>query len=277
MPFAGHFMDENVAFQLALGNLDAETLEPLDTYNPDTAVGSLNKSLLETNVSIWSKNFIKEQDSSVLIESETAKKISAADNQPTSSIDYSRDNADEQGTFIYHEKSTSLFNSCSSILAERKRKLGEMCSSSENQGILSICSKFRSDPSSEQLENKKLLNEAEAGLNFFTEPILGENKSISENFAEKTGKNSDAFVNLKTLSNHTNTTFQTSCRKNGKRANIQSENIGTNDEVELDIHLQDDVTFPITCINNFSNSFKPNQATVTGKSSTLLTEVFVSL
>ena len=37
MPIAGHHMEENDAFQLALGNLDAETLEKLDTYNPDNA------------------------------------------------------------------------------------------------------------------------------------------------------------------------------------------------------------------------------------------------
>ena len=66
IPFCGHYVDENVALQLALGNRDTDTLEKMDTYNPDTQRSTF---LLAKNVSIWDKNFtIQELNSSTSFE-----------------------------------------------------------------------------------------------------------------------------------------------------------------------------------------------------------------
>ena len=266
MPFAGYFMDETVAFQLALGNLDAETLEQLDTYNPDTVIAKRNKSLPETNVSIWSRNFIMEQDSSVLIESESV--VSVPDKETTARIKYSRLLPDEQKTDIYDDdESTSLCNmrsASSSMLPERKRKLDEMCSLAANQAKSPVWSKCRSDSFSEEFENKKLLNVVVSGLDTFAEHILGEKKSILGNFAETTVRKSDSFLKTHLSSNNGETLFQTSTttshiiafktlkqtrkvdsikRKIVTGAKIQSENIATNSEAKPDTHLKGDIAF----------------------------------
>jgi len=57
LPFAGSYLDENVAFQLALGNLDVANLERLAYYNPDDLSSKKPNSFLTKHKSIWSRSY----------------------------------------------------------------------------------------------------------------------------------------------------------------------------------------------------------------------------
>lgn len=55
LAFAGRYLDDEVAFQLALGNLDVDTLRPMDDYHPDRDRNGIRPSAT-TRVSIWSRD-----------------------------------------------------------------------------------------------------------------------------------------------------------------------------------------------------------------------------
>lgn len=58
MPYAGSYLDDETAFQMAIGNLDVQTMDRLDSYDPDQAAMQWDRSLETTNrrCSIWSRN-----------------------------------------------------------------------------------------------------------------------------------------------------------------------------------------------------------------------------
>lgn len=215
MPFAGHYMDENIAFQLALGNLDAETLEKLDTYNPDTVVQKRNQSFT-THLSIWSKNFTIQQDSSLSysVESESAKTIATMCKKTTATIEYSIPKTAEQAPNISDHELTSQYakneSPSSPILTARKRKRAdENCSPSQNQARWSIESALRAE-SPQSAENVKSSMGVPTVLDPFAEPIVPSTKSGSEDSPTTPLRKSNPFVKLKTQSSDTKTSPQTS-------------------------------------------------------------------
>ncbi|XP_029409978.1 exonuclease 1 isoform X2 [Nannospalax galili] len=66
LSYAGQYVDDSVALQIALGNRDINTFEQIDDYNPDTAMPALSRShswndkagqKLSTADSIWHRNY----------------------------------------------------------------------------------------------------------------------------------------------------------------------------------------------------------------------------
>ena len=209
MPFAGHYMDGKIAFQLALGNLDEETLEQLDMYTPDVDVAKQNDSFLQTNLSIWSKDFIIQQDSSsALIEPDVLKIVSNNGKQTTTGIEYSILQVDEQGpTDINSNKSPSnrTKSKSFSILGERKRKRAENSALSKNQA--SSWSDFRSDPSVEKFENEKLSNVILSSFNHCAEPVLGGKEWTMGDFLETPVQGSHHIISTRENAQPENKTF----------------------------------------------------------------------
>ncbi|KAF7461779.1 exonuclease 1 [Marmota monax] len=66
LSYAGQYVDDSVALQIALGNKDINTFEQIDNYNPDTAMSDLSRSHSWNNKtcqksstvnSIWHRNY----------------------------------------------------------------------------------------------------------------------------------------------------------------------------------------------------------------------------
>ncbi|VTJ76224.1 Hypothetical predicted protein [Marmota monax] len=66
LSYAGQYVDDSVALQIALGNKDINTFEQIDNYNPDTAMSDLsrshswnNKTCQKSSIvnSIWHRNY----------------------------------------------------------------------------------------------------------------------------------------------------------------------------------------------------------------------------
>uniref|UniRef100_A0A8C9QJU9 Exonuclease 1 n=1 Tax=Spermophilus dauricus TaxID=99837 RepID=A0A8C9QJU9_SPEDA len=66
LSYAGQYVDDSVALQIALGNKDINTFEQIDNYNPDTAMSDLSRSHSWNNKtcqksstvnSIWRRNY----------------------------------------------------------------------------------------------------------------------------------------------------------------------------------------------------------------------------
>ena len=140
IPFCGHYVDENVALQLALGNLDTDTLEKMDTYNPDTQRSTF---LLAKNVSIWDKNFtIQELNSSTSFEPQSTKTIPILFYHSTTTKECSMPKTAEQVANIssdheltacqYGSKST-LYSHISNIRKRQKRDDDEDCLSQNEE------------------------------------------------------------------------------------------------------------------------------------------------
>lgn len=65
LSFAGAYLDENVAFQLALGNLDVANLERIANYNPDELSAKKPNTFLTKHMSIWSRSYTAQNQQSV--------------------------------------------------------------------------------------------------------------------------------------------------------------------------------------------------------------------
>ncbi|XP_057583915.1 exonuclease 1 isoform X2 [Hippopotamus amphibius kiboko] len=66
LSYAGRYVDDSIALQIALGNKDINTFEQIDDYNPDTALGTRSRSHSWTDKtcqkpsninSIWHRNY----------------------------------------------------------------------------------------------------------------------------------------------------------------------------------------------------------------------------
>lgn len=66
LSYAGQYVDDSIALQIALGNKDINTLEQIDHYNPDTAMPAQSRSHSWTDKacqkssninSIWHRNY----------------------------------------------------------------------------------------------------------------------------------------------------------------------------------------------------------------------------
>ena len=299
MPFAGHYMDENVAFQLALGNLDADTLKELDTYNPDTVVAKRNASFLTKHVSIWSKNFVIQQDSSSFsIESESAKTISVVCKHTTARIEYSIPKTAEQVSDVSDKELTRQYAKTppsSPVVGQKRKRTDENCSPSQNQARRSIGSAHRSKSAIQDLEDEKLFNGVPPVLDPFAEPMVSSQKSCSGDF-DATPRKSNPFVKLKTpSSNDTNKTSPctspatshinalktvSQLRKvdaNGQEVvtstYFQSENFTITDELKMEVGRHSHLAIPIKSNEAASQPFK--QHVVGPKSLSSQTEVLL--
>lgn len=150
LPFAGKYLEDDVAFQLAIGNLDAETLERLDSYNPDAVVPKRSASFLSKHVSIWSKNFIISQDNSSPAVSESTKAIAIVCKQTTAKVAFSLPKTADQVPVLSDNELTTQYakkdSPTSPVLTARKRKrIDENCSPLQNQNRWSTESTLRSD------------------------------------------------------------------------------------------------------------------------------------
>lgn len=133
LPYAGEYLKEDVAFQLAIGNLNVETLAKMDDYNPDTAVHKRNKSTIVTkHASIWSRNFSGRESSATKAEAtlvmtrETCVKVEFSLTEKTNSSTPLPTDKDL--------KSKKLDRSRSPVLSARKRKrVDENCTPVSNK------------------------------------------------------------------------------------------------------------------------------------------------
>ena len=95
---------------IVIGNLDAETLERLDSYDPDTLVLKRNQSFLTKHVSIWSKNFVTQQYSVSSSQVTSAKpSLTTVCKQTTAKIEFSIPKAAEQVQVISDNELASQY------------------------------------------------------------------------------------------------------------------------------------------------------------------------
>lgn len=164
------------------GNLDAETLERLDSYDPDTVVVKRNQSFFTKHVSIWSKNFTVQQHSSLpsSVEAESASlQTPTVCKQVTAKVEFSIPKIREQVPCISDKELTNQYAKMeppsSPILTARKRKRSnENVSPSQNE-TRRLIESFRSDTSD---VSSKTLNGLPSILDPFAEPIMA--KAVSE-------------------------------------------------------------------------------------------------
>ena len=130
LPFAGVYLDESTAYQLALGNLDVQNLDRLDNYDPD-------RIQLRSSSSIWSASFsVRTRTSSpsttVNVQMEVAdQKKSFLTRQTSARVNFSLIPsqssvssliADQQLTDQYMRNEECAAAPSSPILGHRKRK-----------------------------------------------------------------------------------------------------------------------------------------------------------
>lgn len=74
LSYAGQYVDDSIALQIALGNKDINTFEQIDDYNPDTAMPAHSRSRSwddktcqkSANVSIWHRNYSPRPESGIV-------------------------------------------------------------------------------------------------------------------------------------------------------------------------------------------------------------------
>lgn len=200
LPFAGKYMEDDVAFQLAIGNLDAETLERLDSYNPDAVVAKRSASFLSKHVSIWSKNFVVSQDNSSTADSKSANAIAIVCKQTTAKVAFSLPKTADQVPVISDNELTTQYakkeSPTSPILTARKRRrIDENCSPLQNQNSWSSESTHRSDL---DVDGDKSSTGVPSILDPFAEPLpvpIDVEKNVTPS------RKTNPFVKLKTPSN----------------------------------------------------------------------------
>ena len=273
MPFAGHYMDENVAFQLALGNLDAKTLEELDTYNPDMVVANRNACIFTKHASIWSNNYVIQQHNSYSsFEPESEKITSFACKQPDIRIEYSILKTAEQVPDTSDNKLKRQYTKLSSTssLSIRKRTRDEHCSLSQNQFVLSTVPENCSESYIQEFENENPSNWAPLVSDPYAEPTISANTSTLGDFDKTPIPNINQVCNLNTPPVVTKTSLKTSShlnapktfsqlktmncisQKSATRGNLQSQNITIADEQEKENGFHSHIAFP-TISNNISS------------------------
>ena len=195
---------------IVIGNLDAETLERLDSYDPDTLVLKRNQSFLTKHVSIWSKNFVTQQYSLSSSEVTSAKpSMTTVCKQTTAKIEFSIPKAAEQVQVISDNELASQYTKkespSSPIITARKRKrTNENISPSQSQARWSMELALRSEVSMDNESGKS--NGLSSLLDPFAEPIM--TKPVSENITPL--RKSNPFVKLKTPSDDVKTSPESS-------------------------------------------------------------------
>ncbi|KZS14383.1 putative Exonuclease 1 [Daphnia magna] len=283
LPFAGQYIKDDVAFQLAIGNLDAETLERLDSYDPDAMVEKRNRSFFTKHVSIWSKNFIvvqQKSSSSVEVKSANSHTLTVC-KQVTAKVEFRIPKTAEQVPSITDKELTNQYTKTESptspVLAARKRKRSnENVSPSQNERKWLIESSLRLDLSQDDVSSGKL-NDLPSILDPFAEPIMA--KAVSENAAITPSRKSNPFVKLKpptssiTTSPHTSPTAShfsalhtfSQLRKidaNGQEivtsAYFQSEKVNVTDKLKSHILSSDNhIAMPVAITEAVCQPFKP--------------------
>lgn len=147
LPFAGEYLKDDVAFQLALGNLNVETLAKMDDYSPDTA--KRNKSAAVTkHPSIWSRNFIGRESSAI-----SAETIAVVTRETCVEVEFSlaeKTNSTPKGS---DSKAKKLDRSRSPVLTARKRKrVDENCTPISNKSRWSLPSELLKEYSEDYAE-----------------------------------------------------------------------------------------------------------------------------
>ena len=205
-PFAGQYLKDDVAFELAIGNLDAETLERLDNYNPDTAP-KRSSSFLTKHDSVWSKEYKIQRITTSSIEQETQQVTSGVCKQITAKIEYCLPKVAEQLPIISDSELASQYvkkdSPTSPILAARKRKR-----SSEN--VSPTLNKNRR--SAETVPNSDSISQntsVPAVLDPFAEPIMSVISPVTKRTDSTPLRNANPFVKLKTPSSDTKRSPQT--------------------------------------------------------------------
>ena len=119
LPHAGTYLDDDVAFQLALGNLDVQNLDRMDNYNPDSPGIRLNPQ------SIWSRNFSKTTLKEIHIKQEiTPKRV--VTRQTCAKVEFSVNSQSSQASVLSDGDLTDQYIKTeaptSPVLSSRKRK-----------------------------------------------------------------------------------------------------------------------------------------------------------
>lgn len=278
--FAGKYMDDKIAFELAIGNLDAETLERLDTYNPDTVVVKKSATFQTKHVSIWSKNFVVKQDNLSSGKPESVKAVAAVSKQTTATVIFSLPKTADEARVI---SDSELINQCtmkespsSPVLTVRKRKrTDENCSPLQNQYRWSAESVLRSEIISVD-DIEKSSTSLPSVLDPFAEPLSIPTSLSTGADCVTPLRKSNPFVKLKTPSNDTTSSktspatsrfsaIQTFSQLKKKDANgqevvtsayFQSEKVYNTDQLKMSV-LSCDNQVAISMSNSPKSSTSP--------------------
>lgn len=165
---SGKMLDDETAFQLAIGNLNPFTLEKMDDWCPDTAL----KKYVSPCSSIWHKSF--KTTKKVVIDK--VKKISGSPvklngQNPSSNLGLS----DE----VYDEKTEEKLLMMYSIKEEEEPPAKRICIREEKET---------------KTEEEKEIKTEEENVEESTSPILSKRRSFSNPFLKKTNK-SNTIIN----------------------------------------------------------------------------------